>query len=292
MESRKKLYEVSRTLADVAMGKAKADLVVKGGTLVNVYTGELQPNTDVAVAEGRIAFVGDATHTIGENTVVIDAAGRHLVPGLLDGHMHVESTMLSVAEFAKAALPKGTTGIFMDPHEIANVFGAEGVRWMHEEGQALPLKVYTTFPSCVPATDHLEDAGASLDTRDIADGMTWDGVEGLGEVMNFPGVVFGDPKMLGEIQATMEAGKTVTGHFPSDDERMLQAYIASGVTSCHETVTREQGLAKLRLGMHLMIREGSAWHDVKEVIKVVTEDKVNTSNIMLVTDDVYPPNLD
>jgi len=291
MKSRKKLYEVSRTLADVAMGKAKADLVVKGGTLVNVYTGELLPNTDVAVAEGRIAFVGDATHTIGENTVVIDAAGRHLVPGLLDGHMHVESTMLSVAEFAKAALPKGTTGIFMDPHEIANVFGAEGVRWMHEEGQALPLKVYTTFPSCVPATDHLEDAGASLDTRDIAEGMTWDGVEGLGEVMNFPGVVFGDPKMLGEIQATMEAGKTVTGHFPSDDERMLQAYIASGVTSCHETVTREQGLAKLRLGMHLMIREGSAWHDVKEVIKVVTEDKVNTSNIMLVTDDVYPQTL-
>lgn len=143
--ARKKLYEVSRTLANVAMGKAKADLVVKGGTLVNVYTGELLPLTDVAVAEGRIAFVGDAEHTIGEDTVVIDAAGRHIVPGLLDGHMHVESTMLSVAEFAKAALAKGTTGIFMDPHEIANVFGAEGVRWMHEEGQGLPLKVYTTF---------------------------------------------------------------------------------------------------------------------------------------------------
>ncbi|GJM80702.1 adenine deaminase [Paenibacillus sp. HMSSN-139] len=288
---RKKLYEVSRTLADVAMGKAKADLVVKGGTLVNVYTGELLPQTDVAVAAGRIAFVGDAAHTIGEDTVVIDATGRHIVPGLLDGHMHVESTMLSVSEFAKAALSKGTTGIFMDPHEIANVFGAEGVRWMHEEGQGLPLKVYTTFPSCVPATDHLEDAGASLDTGDIAEGMTWDGVEGLGEVMNFPGVVYGDPKMLGEIQATMEAGKTVTGHFPSDDERMLQAYAAAGVTSCHETVTREQGLAKLRIGMHLMIREGSAWHDVKEVIKVVTEDRVNPSNILLVTDDVYPQTL-
>ncbi|MCH1642911.1 adenine deaminase [Paenibacillus timonensis] len=289
--ARKKLYEVSRTLADVAMGKVKADLVVKGGTLVNVYTGELQPQTDVAVAAGRIAFVGDAAHTIGEDTVVIDATGQHIVPGLLDGHMHVESTMLSVSEFAKAALSKGTTGIFMDPHEIANVFGAEGVRWMHEEGQGLPLKVYTTFPSCVPATDHLEDAGASLDTGDIAEGMTWDGVEGLGEVMNFPGVVYGDPKMLGEIQATMEAGKTVTGHFPSDDERMLQAYAASGVTSCHETVTREQGLAKLRIGMHLMIREGSAWHDVKEVIKVVTEDRVNPSNILLVTDDVYPQTL-
>ncbi|MCM3702057.1 adenine deaminase [Paenibacillus macerans] len=289
--ARKKLFEVSQVLAEVAIGKKKADCVVKNGTLVNVYTGELLPHTDVAVAQGRIAYVGDAGHTIGEETAVIDAAGCYIVPGLLDGHMHVESTMLSVTEFAKAALAKGTTGVFMDPHEIANVFGAEGVRWMHEEGQGLPLKVFTTFPSCVPATDHLEDAGATLEVKDIAEGMTWDGVEGLGEVMNFPGVVYGDAKMSGEIRATMEAGKTVTGHFPSEDERMLQAYIASGVTDDHETVTREQGLLKLRLGMHLMIREGSAWHDVKEVIKVVTEDHADTVNIMLVTDDVYPQTL-
>lgn len=288
---RKKLPEVTRTLAEVALGTKKADLVVKNGTLVNVYTGELLPNTDVAVAEGRIAYVGDATHTIGENTLVIDAAGRYISPGLLDGHMHVESTMLSVTEFAKAALVKGTTGIFMDPHEIANVFGNDGVRWMHEEGRALPLKVYTTYPSCVPATDDLEDAGAKLNVNDIMQGMQWDGVEGLGEVMNFPGVIYGDAKMSGEIAATINAGKTVTGHFPSDDEAALQAYIASGVTSDHETVTREQGLLKLRLGMHLMVREGSAWHDVKEVIKVVTENHARTDNIMLVTDDVYPQTL-
>ncbi|GIP55498.1 adenine deaminase [Paenibacillus vini] len=283
--------EVRRTLAQVATGTKKAELVVKNGTLVNVYTGQLQAHTDVAVAAGRIAYVGDASHTIGEDTVVLDAKGRFIAPGLLDGHMHVESTMLSVTEFAKAALAKGTTGIFMDPHEIANVFGADGVRWMHEEGRALPLKVYTTFPSCVPATDNLEDAGAELNVADIEDGMTWEGVEGLGEVMNFPGVVYGDPKMTGEIAATCRAGKAVTGHFPSEDEPMLQAYIATGVTSCHETVTREQGLLKLQLGMHLMIREGSAWHDVKEVIKVVTEDHVHPGNIMLVTDDVYPQTL-
>ncbi|TYA11149.1 adenine deaminase [Paenibacillus faecis] len=288
---RSKLTEVSRQLAEVAAGARKADLVVKNGTLVNVYTGKLQANTDVAIAFGRIAYVGDAAHTIGERTAVVDAAGRFIVPGLLDGHMHVESTMLSVTEFAKAALAKGTTGVFMDPHEIANVFGAEGVRWMHEEGQGLPLKVYTTFPSCVPATDHLEDAGSGLDVADIEDGMTWDGVAGLGEVMNFPGVVYGDPKMTGEIAATIRAGKAVTGHFPSEEEPLLQAYIAAGVTSCHETVTKEQGLLKLQLGMHLMIREGSAWHDVKEVIKVVTEDHVSPGNIMLVTDDVYPQTL-
>lgn len=288
---RKRLDEVSARLAKVALGEEPAELVIKNGTLVNVYSGELQEGVDVAISAGRVAFVGDADYTIGEATRVIDAAGRYIAPGLLDGHMHVESTMMTVTEFAKAALVKGTTGVFMDPHEIANVFGAEGVRWMHEEGRQLPLKVFTTYPSCVPATDGLEDAGASIEVKDVEEGLTWEGVEGLGEVMNFPGVIYGDPKMHGEIAATQRAGKTVTGHFPSDDEHMLQAYIASGVTSDHETVTREQGLAKVRMGMHLMIREGSAWHDVKEVIKVVTEDKVPTGNISLVTDDVYPQTL-
>ncbi|MCJ8009266.1 adenine deaminase [Lederbergia wuyishanensis] len=289
--NRKKLYEVSQQLSKVARGIEKADLVIKNGTLVNVFSGELLENMDVAVSKGRIAYVGNADHTIGEQTKVIDVNHKYIAPGLLDGHMHVESTMLSVTEFAKAALPKGTTGIFMDPHEIANVFGVEGVRLMHEEGQQLPLKVFTTFPSCVPATTEFEDAGAELGVEDIKAGLQWENVAGLGEVMNFPGVVFGDPLMIGEIEETIKANKTVTGHFPPDDPQMLQAYIASGVTSDHETVTREQGLEKVRLGMHLMIREGSAWHDVKEVIKVVTEDKVKTDNISLVTDDVYPQTL-
>ncbi|WP_397386553.1 adenine deaminase [Paenibacillus roseipurpureus] len=288
---RNKLTDVSRTLAKVALGELPADLVITNGTLVNVHSGELIPHMDVAISSGRIAYIGQAQHTIGEQTKVIDAAGKYMTPGLLDGHMHVESTMLSVTEFAKAGLAKGTTAIFMDPHEIANVFGAEGVRLMHEEGQGLPLKVFTTFPSCVPATSDLEDAGASLEVADIEAGLQWDNVSGLGEVMNFPGVVFGDPKMCGEIAATIASGKAVTGHFPSEDDRMLQAYLASGVTSDHETVTREQGLHKVRMGMHLMIREGSAWHDVKEVIKIVTEDKVKTANISLVTDDVSPQTL-
>ncbi|WP_054956827.1 adenine deaminase [Paenibacillus dakarensis] len=290
-QKRQKRYEVSHQLGQIAMGKAAAETVIKGGTLVNVFTGELQEHMDIAIAFGRIAYIGQADHTIGENTKVIQANGRYISPGLLDGHMHVESTMLTVTEFAKAAMAKGTTAVFMDPHEIANVFGSEGVRWMHEEGQQLPLKVFTTYPSCVPATTDLEDAGAALGVADIEEGLTWPGVEGLGEVMNFPGVVYGDPTMCGEIEATLKAGKAVTGHFPSEDEGMLQAYLAAGVSSDHETVTREQALQKVRLGMHLMIREGSAWHDVKEVIKVVTEDKVNTDNISLVTDDVYPMTL-
>jgi adenine deaminase len=288
---RKALTEVSDTLAKVAIGKASAELVIRGGTWVNVQSGELIPSMDVAIAEGRIAYVGNAEHTIGVDTKIIDATGKYVCPGLLDGHMHVESTMLNVTEFSKAALAKGTTAIFMDPHEIANVFGSEGVRLMHEEGQQLPLKVFTTFPSCVPATNDLEDAGASLEVSDIREGLKWNNVVGLGEVMNFPGVVYGDPKMRGEIEETIKSGKMVTGHFPSDDDRSLQAYMASGVTSNHECVTREQGLHQLRMGMHLMIREGSAWHDVKEVIKVITEDKVATENISLVTDDVNPQTL-
>lgn len=288
---RNKLTDVSRLLAKVALGEAFAELVIQNGTLVNVYSGELIAHMDVAITAGRIAYIGKADHSIGDKTVVIDANGKYMVPGLLDGHMHVESTMLSVTEFAKAAIVKGTTGIFMDPHEIANVFGSEGVRLMHEEGQQLRLKVFTTFPSCVPATNDLEDAGATLEVADIQAGLQWENVVGLGEVMNFPGVVYGDPKMCGEIEATLDSGKTVTGHFPSEDDRMFQAYLASGVTSDHETVTREQGLHKVRMGMHLMIREGSAWHDVKEVIKIITEDGVNTSNISLVTDDVNPQTL-
>jgi len=287
----KQHYEIHNQLAQVALGKKKAETVIQNGKIVNVLTGEILDNKDIALSNGRIAFIGDGAHTIGPNTKVIDATGKYIAPGFMDGHMHVESTMLSVTEFAKAALVKGTTSIFMDPHEIANVFGTEGIRLMHEEGQQLPLHVFTTFPSCVPAADHLEDAGASLDVEDIKEGLTWDNVAGLGEVMNFPGVIQGDAKMIGEINETMKAGKTVTGHFPDGSLEELQAYIASGVTSCHETVTREQGLEKLRLGMHLMIREGSAWQDVKEVIKVITEDHVNTDNIMLVTDDVYPQTL-
>ncbi|RCW64257.1 adenine deaminase [Saliterribacillus persicus] len=285
------LYKVSKELRKVALGETKADMIIQNGTLVNVMTKELQPNIDVAIKKGRIAYVGEASHLIGEETKVIDAKGKYISPGLMEGHMHVESTMLSVTELAKAALVKGTTSIFMDPHEIANVLGSEGVRLMHEEGKNLPLKVFTTYPSCVPATEELEDAGAALGVKDIEEGLNWDGVVGLGEVMNFPGVVYDDPKMIGEIEATLRHKKAVTGHFPDGTDKELQAYIASGVDSCHETVTREQGLEKARLGMHIMIREGSAWHDVKEVIKIITEDHVDPTNITLVTDDVYPQTL-
>ncbi|MFQ3546150.1 adenine deaminase [Halobacillus rhizosphaerae] len=284
MDQRKKL-------AATALGKLKADVVIQKGTLINVHSNETLPDIDIAIKAGCIAYIGEASHLIGSATEVIQAHGRFLTPGLIDGHMHVESTMMSVTEFAKSAIKQGTTTIFMDPHEIANVFGLEGVRWMHEEGQQLPLRVSTTIPSCVPATEDLEDAGAELTIKDIEEGLTWNNVSGLGEVMNFPGVIHGDEKMTGEIDATIRAGKTVTGHMPAEDPAMLQAYIASGVTSCHETVTREQAIEKLRLGMHVMIREGSAWQDVKQLAPIITKDHMPTDNLSLITDDVYPQTL-
>lgn len=278
-------------LAATALGKRKAEVIITNGTIVNVHSKEHLRGKDIAITLGAIAYIGECQHLIGDETEIIDAEGKFITPGLIDGHMHVESTMLSVTEFAKAAIKQGTTTVFMDPHEIANVFGLEGVRWMHEEGQQLPLRVFTTVPSCVPATETLEDAGAELLPDHIKEALNWEKVAGLGEVMNFPGVIHGDEKMTKEIDATIQAGKTVTGHIPVEDPKMLQAYVASGVSSCHETVTREQALEKLRLGLHVMIREGSAWQDVEQLAPIITEDQMPTENLSLITDDVYPQTL-
>ncbi|MCR3921485.1 MAG: amidohydrolase family protein, partial [Firmicutes bacterium] len=241
-----KLHEISQHLVDVAMGRIPADLVIQGANVVNVHTAEIIPATDVAVAQGRIALVGQANHTIGPNTVVIKAEGAYLAPGFLDGHIHVESSMVTVTGFSQAVVPTGTTGIFMDPHEIANVLGLEGIRLMHEEGREVPLRVFTTVPSCVPAAPGMEDAGATIGPSDVEEALTWDGVVGLGEMMNYPGVLANDTQVHAIIKATLAADKVVTGHFamPATDHN-LQAYMAAGITSCHESVHKEDALAKL-----------------------------------------------
>jgi adenine deaminase len=284
-----KLHEVSKHLVDVAMGRAHADLVIKDAALVNVHTAEIIPHTDVAVAKGRIALIGDASHTVGPDTIITDASGMYLAPGLLDGHIHVESSMVNVTGFATAVVPYGTTAIFMDPHEIANVLGLEGIRLMHEEGREVPLRVFTTIPSCVPAAPGLEDAGATIGPEDIRNAMSWEGVVGLGEMMNFPGVLANDPDVHAIIAETLKAGKVVTGHYAMPAEgRGLQAYIASGVSSCHESVRKDDALAKMRSGMYTMLREGSAWHDVKETIRAVTEHQIDSSYCILCSDDTHP----
>jgi len=285
----KPLEEVTRTLALTAQGIFKADTVVRGGKLVNVHTGEIQGPVDVAIKEGRVVFIGEASFAIGPETSVIEAGGFYLVPGLLDGHMHVESSMVSVTELARAIVPLGTTGIFMDPHEIANVLGLSGVQMMMAEARGLPLKVYTTIPSCVPAAPGFEDTGAAIGPAEVGEAMTWPGVVGLGEMMNFPGVLAGDELVHAEIQKTLAAGRVVTGHYGLPDTGAgLQGYIAAGGSSCHESTTAAEALAKLRLGMYAMLREGSAWRDIKATIKSVTETRVDTRHLLLVTDDTHP----
>lgn len=281
--------DVASTLVNVAMGRSPADLVVQNGRWVNVHSGEIIKNTDLAIVEGRFAFCGpDASHCIGPNTLVVDAADRYLVPGLCDAHMHVESGMVTVTEFTRAVVPHGTTSMFIDPHEIANVLGLEGVRMMHDEAETMPVNVFVQMPSCVPSAPGLENAGASLGPQEIAEAMAWPNIIGLGEVMNFPGVAANDQTMRGAIDATVKAGKTVGGHYASPDLGLaFHGYVAGGPEDDHEGTRMEDARARVRQGMKAMLRLGSAWYDVAEQIKAVTEEGLDPRNFILCTDDCH-----
>jgi adenine deaminase len=289
---RKHLYEIGHELVATATGRTPADVIIRSGRLVNVITREILDGPDIAIRFGRIALVGDASKCRGRDTLVIDAKGSYLIPGFLDGHVHIESSMVTVGQFAKAVLPYGTTAVFMDPHEIANVLGMKGIKLMIEEGKNLPLKVYTTMPSCVPAAPGFEDTGAEITPDDISTAMAWDEVVGLGEMMNFPGVLAGDPDVHKKIASTLKAGKVVTGHYAVPDlGPNLSGYVSCGILSCHESVTCQESLAKLRLGMYAKLREGSGWKNIKETIKTYTEADADPRRIVLVTDDVHPDTL-
>lgn len=281
--------EAAARLVDVAMGRSPADTVIRGGRWVNVHSGEIIPGISVAIAAGRIAYVGpDASHAEGPATRVIEADGRYMVPGLCDAHMHVESGMVTVTEFVRAVIPHGTTSMFIDPHEIANVLGLAGVRLMHDEAAAMPINVQVQVPSCIPSAPGLETAGATFTVEDVETALTWPQTCGLGEVMNFPGVAMNDPKMQAEIAATMTAGKTVGGHFASPDlGLMFHGYVAGGPADDHEGTRREDAIARVRQGMRVMMRLGSAWHDVAEQIKAVTEDGLDPGSFILCTDDSH-----
>ncbi|WP_421851497.1 adenine deaminase [Oricola sp.] len=281
--------ECARDLVNVAMGRRPADMVVRNGKWVNVHSGEVIPATDLAIIDGRFAYCGpDASHCIGDGTRVVDARGRYLVPGLCDGHMHVESGMLTVTEFVRAVAPHGTTSMFVDPHEIANVLGLDGVRMMHDEAMGMPTNVFVQMPSCVPSAPGLEHAGASLGPQEIAEAMAWPNIIGLGEVMNFPGVAANDQTMAGAIEATVKAGKTVGGHYASPDLGLpFHGYVAGGPADDHEGTRAEDAIARVRQGMKAMLRLGSAWYDVAEQIKAVTEQGIDPRNFILCTDDSH-----
>ncbi|HEX5808528.1 MAG TPA: adenine deaminase [Anaerolineales bacterium] len=281
--------KLTHSLVDVAMGRLPADLVIRNGKWVSVQSGEILPGSDIAIKDGHIAYVGeDASHTVGKKTRVIDAKERYLVPGLLDGHMHVESGMVTVTEFVRAVAVRGTTGMFIDPHEMANVFGLKGVRLMLDEARQQPIHVWVQMPSCVPSAPGFETPGARIGPKEVATAMKWEGIIGLGEMMNYPAVSAGDPAMLEELSITHASHKTIGGHYASPDLGLpFHGYVAGGVEDDHEGTLLEDAVERVRQGMKAMLRYGSSWHDVASQLGAITHLGMDPRHFMLVTDDSH-----
>ncbi len=284
---------LTRALVDVAMGRKPADMIIRKGQWVSVQSGEFIPDIDIAIVDGHIAYVGeDASHCIGKETQVIEADGRYLVPGLLDGHMHIESGMVTVTEFVRAVASRGSTGLFVDPHEIANVFGLKGVKLMVDEAQQQPIHVWVQMPSCVPSAPGLETPGASIGPDEVAEAMTWDGIIGLGEMMNYSGVFNGDEDMLAEMAATHSAGKVIGGHYASPDLGLpFHGYVAGGAEDDHEGTNLEDAIARVRQGMKAMLRYGSGWLDVENQVDAILKHKLDSRRFILCTDDSHAETL-
>ncbi|MBU0970823.1 MAG: amidohydrolase family protein, partial [Proteobacteria bacterium] len=280
---------VTRDLAAVAMGQKAADLILRNGKLVDVCTAGIRENCDLAVYKGYIALVGDASHVkISEDTQVVDASGKYLCPGLIDSHMHVESSMVDLRSFAAGVLPHGTTTICPDIHEITNVLGMDAVRLFQETAADLPLKVLTAMPVCVPSLPGMEDSGAAIGPQDVRDAYD-SGLAFLqGEQMNFPGVIYGDEIVHEIVGHGLAANKVLTGHYDGGDLNAgLNAYIASGMTADHETTTAKGARARVQLGMYVQQRYGSAWLDLPNIITAITQNPgTDTRFYTMVTDDV------
>ena len=263
-----------------AKGERPVDLLVTNAQLINVFSGRIETRA-VAIAQGQV--VGFGEYPAKE---VLDLEGKFLAPGFIDAHVHIESSMVGVGEYARAVLPHGVTAVVTDFHEIANVMGIKGIHLMREGIGAIPLNLYCMLPSCVPATS-LETAGAEIRAEDLKDLMKEEWVKGLGEMMNFPGVIHGDSEVLKKIE--MAQGKRVDGHAPGLSGKELAAYIVAGISSDHECTIRAEAEEKLSKGMYIMIREGSTAKNLEELIQIVTP--ANACRCMFVTDDCHPADL-
>jgi adenine deaminase len=263
-----------------ARGEVEVDLFLTGGNIANLLSGEVH-RADVAIHKGRIAGFdcGSARNTI-------DLEGLILAPGFIDGHVHIESSMVTVPEYARAVVPRGTTTVIADPHEIANVWGEAGVRYILESSIGVPLNVFIMLPTCVPATN-LETSGAVLDAEALAGLMQEDGVLGLAEVMNYPGVIFRDPEVMKKIG--LAHGRRIDGHAPGLKGRNLSAYINAGISTDHECTTLEEGAEKLCQGMYIMLREGSAAKNLLDLLPLVTPQ--NSRQFLFVSDDRHPADI-
>jgi len=288
---RTKLSQVTQDVVATAMGREPADLIIQNARLVNVNTAQIQDGVDIAVRHGLIVLVGNAGHIpVSESTKVVDAAGRYVLPGFIDTHDHVESSMVDVRNFAAAVLPHGTTTIACDNHELTNVFGVKAVQLFHDAAEGLPLKVLVAMPVCVPSIPGFEDAGATITAEDVTTAYSEGWAALQGEQMNFPGLIYGDPAVHAITRASLEAGQVLTGHYASLAlDEGLNAFVAAGITGDHEGTTPEGAMRRAQLGCYVQQRYGSAWLDMPNLIRAVTENPgLDTRFFTLVTDDVSP----
>lgn len=276
-------FNKEEKIIKTAKGDIQADLVLKNAKIVNVLSEEIYEG-DVAISDGVIAGVGNDYHGVEE----IDVKGAYVSPSFIDGHVHLESSMLMPSEFAKMVVPSGTTTVVADPHEISNVMGLQGISFMREATKNLPLDVYMTLPSCVPATS-LETSGVDLNSYDLALLIDAPWVLGIAEMMNFPGVINCDGSVLSKVRLGLEKHKRVDGHAPHLSGKDLNAYVAAGIRSDHECTTVEEAVEKLRLGMYLMVREATGARDLEPLLPVLKN--LNTRKCIFVTDDRHPKHL-
>jgi len=276
-------------LIDVALRKESADTVIKGSNLVNVFTGEIY-EADVAIKNQRIALVGKSDGLISSKTTVVNGKGKYLVPGLIDGHVHVESSMMEVSQFARAVLPLGTTGVITDLHEVGVIVGLGGIKKMLEVAATTPLKIFWVVPSHGPVLEGLETVGRVIGLREIKEALKMEEAIGLSETLA-AGVASHNETLMEAVRETIKLRKTVEGHAAACSDDALQAWVANGAESDHEATTAEEALERARLGIGLMMREGSVAKDLSACIKVLTQNNIDTQKCMMVTDDAHPTDL-
>lgn len=270
-------------------GRIKADFVLKNCRIVNVNTREITKG-DIAITSGFIAGIGDVEELTGTDTKIIEIGNEYVCPGLIDGHVHFESGMMTLSNFAAQSIRHGTTGIVIDPHEIANVLGTRGIKLIMHEAKRLPIDVFITIPSCVPSSA-LETSGAKLGLSEIKEFLDMKFIVGLGEVMDYPDLLMGDHEKLKMIEAFLERKLVVDGHCPCLKGRELFGYLSAGISSDHESVTYDEVLEKARLGMKIMLREGSAAKSLNDFIPPLVRDGISLENFFFATDDKQPADL-
>ncbi|MEO3993554.1 MAG: adenine deaminase [Desulfurococcaceae archaeon TW002] len=272
-----------------ARGELKSDIIVKNANLVDVVLGDIREKINIAVWRNYVVRVGyfDIDKYSGPDTLIIDASSSEVItPGFIDPHVHIESSLLRVTEFSKLALMNGTTTVAADPHEIANVLGIEGIKAFIEESKYTPLRLFFYAPSCVPPVKSGLTKGFEVTLNEVRELLNYKEVIGLGEVMDFLSIINGDEELLEKISLTLSLGKVVDGHAPQLPEDMLVPYAAVGIRGDHESVFMDEALSKLRSGMRILIREGSAWRDLEELSKILTYMKINTRYLSFSSDDL------